>query len=210
MVCMPKKRLLVVTELYPYPGNIYLGTFVTSQIQLLKSDYDITVLTVYPSVLRFFRKQPAYSRYDSEVLVISVQYYPLLLYACKMLGVLPSLCSYVNKRIVHRKLLIAARKLHSANPFDLVHGHEVYIGDEAGPIGRALHIPSVFTLHSFYSYHKKIFGKFVVKKAICNLQLCTNFIFIFIRIFKSFQVFHKLYLFVFISNSKSEIVITSK
>lgn len=171
---MPKKKLLVVTELYPYPGNIYLGTFVTSQLQILKNYYDITVLTVYPSILRLFHKQPAYSRYESGLRIISIPYYPLLLYAFRMLGILAPQCAYLNKIIAHRRLLKTAKALHNATPFNLIHGHEVYIGDEAGPIGCALNIPSVFTLHSFHFYHTKIFGKLVVAKAVENLRLCIE------------------------------------
>lgn len=173
---MSKKRLLVVTELFPYPGNVYLGTFVTRQLHILRESYDITVLTVYPSVLRLSHKQPAYSRYESGLHIISIPYFPLWLYALRLLRILIPQCDNLNKMIIRRRLLRTAKALHETAPFDLVHGHEVYIGDEAGPIGRALNIPSVFTLHSFHHYHTKLFGRFAVAKAVENLRLCTEYI----------------------------------
>lgn len=173
---IPRKKLLVITELYPYPGNIYLGTFVTRQLSVLREHYDITVLTVYPTLLRLRKNQPPYSRQELGMRIISVAYYPIILYAFKIFGIFASQCAYINKLITHKKLLRHAKALHGETPFDLVHGHEVYIGDEAGPIGNVLNIPSVFTLHSFNYYHNKIFGKYAVAKAVENLQLCTAYI----------------------------------
>lgn len=173
---MSKKKILVVTELYPYPGNIYLGTFVTQQLNILKKSCNITVLTVYPSILRLMRKQPPYSRMEAGIRVVSLPYFPLWLYAFKALGVMVPQAAFLNKLIIRRQLHRIAKKLHAETAFDLVHGHEVYIGDEAGSIGKILGIPSVFTLHSFNYYHKKIFGKFVVNLAINNLRQCDRYL----------------------------------
>ncbi len=173
---MPKQRILIVTELYPYPGNIYLGTFITQQLDVLKEYYDITVLTVYPEFLKFKNNQPPFSRQEKGLTVISLSHNPLWILGLGVLRIPVSLRTYINKQLTRRRLHRVAQKLHADQPFDLVHGHETYFGDEAGPIGKKLGIPSVFTLHSFYYYHEKIFGKYVTRLALNNLLLCNHYI----------------------------------
>lgn len=173
---MHKKKILIVTELYPYQGNIFLGTFVIQQLQVLKHYFDITVLTVFPAYLRLSHKQPPHRHYESGLYIVSIPYYPLWLHALSLIKIPTPVRIYLNKLITRRRLLRTAKHLHAIKQFELVHGHETYIGDEAGPIGHLLGIPSIFTLHSFYYYHKKIFGKFVARLALKNLQLCDRYI----------------------------------
>lgn len=164
-----KKRILIITELYPFPGNAYLGTFVVQQLQSLKINFDITVLTVYPKSLRLRKKRPKYLRQESGISVYSLPYFPIWIHGLGLLGIPPSIRLYINKLITRSRLRREAERLHQILKFDLIHGHETYVGDEAAPIGKILNIPTIFTLHSFYHYHKKIFGKYALHLAVNNI-----------------------------------------
>lgn len=76
----------------------------------------------------------------------------------------------INKKITAWKIRRLAKQLHQQKHFALVHGHETYFGDEAGPIGRQLGIPSIFTLHGFYQEHLKNFGAPFMAMAIQNIK----------------------------------------
>ncbi len=146
------------------------------QLQILKQYYDITVLTVFPASFIYSYRKPQTDRYENGIRVVSIPYFPILLQTLILIRVPKAVHLYLNKIITHRRLLRIAKKLHTTENFDFVHGHESYVGDEAGPIGRYLHIPSFFTLHSFYYYHEKVFGKYVARQAKKNLLLCNYLI----------------------------------
>lgn len=175
---MSKKRILIVTELYPYPGNVYLGTFIAQQLRELNKYFDITVLTIAPKPIKtFFFKQPRLLiREDAGIKVVAVPFYPFVILVLRAFQIPNSVLNYVKKILLRNRIYNTAKYLHVQNKFDIVHGHETYIGDEAGPIGQKLQIPSVFTLHSFYFYHRQLFGKFAVGLALNNLRLCDRYI----------------------------------
>jgi glycosyltransferase involved in cell wall biosynthesis len=81
---------------------------------------------------------------------------------------------YLNKYFTGRSIRKLALQLHRQKAFELVHGHETYFGDEAGPIGKLLGIPSVFTLHGFYEEHLRTFGQAFMKQVIKNLHLVNR------------------------------------
>jgi glycosyltransferase involved in cell wall biosynthesis len=83
---------------------------------------------------------------------------------------------FVDKLLTAGKIGRTARELHKEYKFCLVHGHETYVGDEAAPVARMLGVPSVFTLHSLYSYHVQSFGEAVVRRAVANMNATDGLI----------------------------------
>lgn len=167
-----KPKLLVVTELYPKNSTDFVGGFVRDQLLELRAWYTITVITVHhaPSLRHPQPTQPGY-RNDEGISVYSISYYPWWLLGLgwfKLIS-LPRMLFW-NKFITKIKIQKLVRKLHTQSPFNLVHGHETYFGDEAGQIGKILKIPSVFTLHGLYSEHQHSFGKPFMKQVMRNLR----------------------------------------
>lgn len=172
------KTILVVTELYPNVTNTFLGTFVVRQLRALQNNYDITVLTTHfiPLAKIFSVRQPRF-RDDHGIRVVSLRYYPVWLSVLRLLGLVNDRqVAAINKRVTAKKLVAEAKKLHKKYHFDFVHGHEIYIGDEAIPVGEALRIPSVFTLHGLYEYHLQGFGEVVMGLVLKNLRRAKKII----------------------------------
>jgi glycosyltransferase involved in cell wall biosynthesis len=76
----------------------------------------------------------------------------------------------LNKQYAGKKLGAMAERLHRRYGFQLVFGQEVYVGDEAVPIGIRLGIPKVFLLHGLHPYHEKLFGPPAVAAALRNME----------------------------------------
>jgi len=175
---LEKPRLLIVTEVYPKNYQSYMGIYVHEQLQELKKIYRITVITTFEE--SFFHRpkspHPTYINNDN-VEVHYIRYYPSWLWFIHKFRIITiQELIYVNKKITAKKITKLSKLLHRKSPFTLVHGHETYLGDEAGPIGKLLNIPSVFTLHGWYAEHVKNFGTKVVNKAISNIKVVTRLI----------------------------------
>lgn len=166
-----KMRVLVVTELFPRRSNAFLGTFVVNQLKALEDRHDFTVITSHAPSLR----DPFTPRLERKVFgrieIYSLQYFPLWLWSLTYLRWLSyEKANAICKRLFARKLGKLATKLHEAFPFEVVHGHEVFLGDEVGPLGARLGIRSCFTLHGLHDHHSRTFGERVVASAIANLE----------------------------------------
>jgi glycosyltransferase involved in cell wall biosynthesis len=166
-----KPALLVVTELYPNVTNPFLGTFVAQQLRPLLADYTIVVLTTHYIKMRRRPRlvQPRY-RDDGGIHVYSVPYHPFWLRFARARRLISQERNMLwNKRYAGKQLGKLAERLHRRYGFKMVYGHEVYIGDEAVPIGIRLGIPTVFALHGLHAYHEKLFGAPAVALALRHL-----------------------------------------
>ena len=173
-----KPSLLIITEPFPNINNRFLGTFVVNQINELAKLYNIVVITTQsPTISNPFVKRIQKKILNDNLRVYHIKYYPLWLVGLKFLKVISSntLC-YLNKKFTSKKIIKLAINIHREFKFDLVHGHEVYIGDESSKVGKILNIPSIFTLHGLYNYHVKCFGKKTVDLSMDNLNHFNEFI----------------------------------
>lgn len=152
--------------------NPFLGTFVVQQLRRLSGYYTVVVLTTHsPRSLRRLRLvQPGY-REDGGIHVYSVPYFPFHLNFIRTRRFLSHEKHMLwNKRHTGRKLGAMAERLHRRFDFKLVYGQEVYVGDEAVPIGIRLGIPKIFLLHGLHPYHEKLFGPPAVASALRNME----------------------------------------
>lgn len=177
---MKKSRLniLIITELYPNVINTFIGTFVREQLIHLQTQCDITVISTHAIPLRklFWLHQHSPIS-DSGIQKFSVAYYPFWLELLTALGLIhPNKALMLKKKLARKKMMRLSKKLHAKCNFDLVHGHESFIGDEAIPIAKQLRIPSVFTLHGVFSNHKAAFGETVMREIFKNLQQANQLI----------------------------------
>jgi len=148
-----------------------LGTFVVNQVNELTKKYNVVVITLYgPSIYNLFVKHQKKIIHKENLTIYYIRYYPMWMVGLRVLRLISgkTLC-LLNKKYSSKKVLKLAVKINQKHKFDLVHGHEIYIGDESSKVGKALNIPSIFTLHGLYQYHVQCFGKKVVNKAIENL-----------------------------------------
>jgi glycosyltransferase involved in cell wall biosynthesis len=167
-----KPAILVVTELYPNVTNPFLGTFVVQQLRHLSGHYTIVVLTTHSmrSLRRLRLVQPGYQE-DGGIHVYSVPYFPFYLNFIRTRRLIShETHMWWNKRHTGKKLWTMAEQLHRRYDFKLVYGQEVYVGDEAVPIGIRLGIPKIFLLHGLHPYHEKLFGPPAVASALRNME----------------------------------------
>jgi len=167
-----KASLLIITEPFPNINNSFLGTFVVNQINELTKTYNVVVITPFaPSIYNLFIKHQQKKIHNGNLTVYYIRYYPLWMVGLRILRLISAstLC-FFNKRYSSKKIIKLAVKINNKYKFDLVHGHEVYIGDEAVRVGETLNIPTIFTLHGLYLYHLKCFGQKVIDLAMNNLK----------------------------------------
>lgn len=81
-----------------------------------------------------------------------------------------SILSAQLKRYLSSMTVRAAERLHRQYRFALVHGHELFIGDEAATIGRRLGIPSIVTIHGLYDFHASVWGAAAMQAILENLR----------------------------------------
>ncbi len=167
-----RQTILIVTELFPNDARPTIGTFVVDQLRELSKIFELVVLTVHPVSLprsRTFRKR--IERIVDGIRVISLRHLPPTLSILSLAGII----SYHQVMARNRQRFAPAiereaRQLHRQYNIALIHGHETYVGDLAGPIGKVLGVPSVFTLHGLYDYHRHGFGPAVVDAAVEHLR----------------------------------------
>lgn len=175
---MPKQNILVVTELFPNRQKSFLGTFVVDQLKLLQNYYNIFVIT--PFSQSFFERikspHPSFAKLNG-INVYYINYVPLWLLGLRILRLVSNEnYIYFKKRLLGKRINKLATKLNKEAQFSLVHGHEVFVGDEVIPIARKLKIPSIITIHGLYDYHLSSFGKRTMSSIIANLNQATSLI----------------------------------
>jgi len=163
-----KPTILIITELFPYEDNSFVGTFVVNQIKALKKNYNFVIIV--PRFFGFSIKKQIFKQQDNIKIYYIRQYSFFLLASLKLKILKPQTIAFINKIFIRKKILKLSKKLHKKYNFSLVHGHESYIGDEAGHVGNKLHIPSIVTIHGLYEYHKLGWGEKVMQLIIKNLN----------------------------------------
>ncbi len=178
--------VLVVTGLFPTPGTYsFSGTFVVQQLQALRRYYRVIVLVPYivrpRSLLRALLSRRHAEDRGFDVYVLPCLPLPLVLaYAWRRASALMkrrpvshdarSILGGQIKRYLSSKTVRVAERLHRRYRFGLVHGHELFIGDEAATIGRMLGIPSVVTIHGLYDFHASVWGPVAMQAILENLR----------------------------------------
>lgn len=171
-----KPYILVVTELFPADDRSYTGTFVLDQLKALTQWYNIIVLVPsFPTALKFiFTPDIRYQkRFGIEAYFIkdsSNEHLVKKIFKKITSSDTPHQKQYSIKVGYRNKLLKLAQKLHQRYRFQLIHGHECFIGDEAVFIGNALRIPSVVTIHGLYNLHLESWGEQAMNLILDNLK----------------------------------------
>jgi len=169
-----KPSILVITELYPNQSVLFLGAFVQNQLKVLEKYYNIAVIV--PVCFETKIEKSVVEDGDISIHYIKSHLSTFLLGAGKFVLNRRYEVKSWKKSFLRMKIVSKAKKLHSRYHFSLVHGHEVYIGDEAAVVGQALNIPSVVTIHSLYEYHVSCFGLDAMKQIVNNLNLADKLI----------------------------------
>jgi len=178
--------VLIVTGLFPTPGTYsFSGTFVVQQLQALRQYYRVIALVPYvirPRVLvRVLFPRCRAKDHGSDVYLLPCL--PLTLVLPYAVGRLSGLTSRLPvspdarstlsgqlKRYLSTVTIRVAERLHRQYGFALVHGHELFIGDEAATIGRRLGIPSIVTIHGLYDFHASVWGPAAMQAIVENLR----------------------------------------
>ena len=171
-----KPYILIVTELFPADDKSYTGTFVLDQLKALMPHYNFVVLAPsFPAILKYlFTPDIRYKKIsDIRVYFIKDSSNDHLVKKIWRKITSDKTVSQKNYQIkigYRNKLLKLAQKLHQQYNFQLVHGHECFIGDEAAVIGNALHIPSIITIHGLYNLHLESWGAQTMDLILDNLR----------------------------------------
>jgi glycosyltransferase involved in cell wall biosynthesis len=175
---MDKANILIVTELFPNQQNSFLGTFVVDQLRQLKNNYNIFIIVPYSiSIFQRPKSKPLAQTDFEGIQVFYIKYIPLWIIALSFLKLIKKDNYYhYLKKTVSKKIIGLAEELDAKNKFSLVHGHEVFIGDEAANVGKSLKIPSIITVHSLFEYHLSLFGKKIMPMILNNLGLADKLI----------------------------------
>jgi glycosyltransferase involved in cell wall biosynthesis len=163
-----KPAILIVTELYPNRSVLFLGSFVKNQLKALENYYRFVV--VVPVAFESKIERPVVTEGDISVHYIKSYFSFFLLGAGKFILNRRYEAKSWKKSFLRGRIIAIAKKLHSQYHFSAVHGHEVYVGDEAAAVGKALGIPSVVTIHNLYEYHESCFGAEAMKQVMENLN----------------------------------------
>jgi len=163
-----KPAILIITELFPNEEISFLGSFVFSQLKALGEYYKIVVIV--PVSLKVKTGSRFVKSGDMDIYYIKsyASFVPLIL--CRFGLCKPGKAFVWRKRILAKSIEILSKKINNKYHFDLVHGHEPYVGDEAAVVGKKLNIPSVVTIHSLYEYHQRLFGADILPKIVKNLN----------------------------------------
>lgn len=184
--------ILVVTQVFPSPGTSpHSGTFVRQALGALKTEFRPIVLVPYP--VRLIESWKSFNRPKvsliDELEMVSFAYSPhliLLVQLIKHLVTQPAatieqlkkeplnLLRLWIKEAIAAQLAREAHRLNQQYHFSLVYGQEVFVGDEAGPIGKQLQLPSVVTIHALYPFHVESFGLLVMERVVANLAQASQ------------------------------------
>jgi teichuronic acid biosynthesis glycosyltransferase TuaC len=136
------KRLLSIATLYPNAHTPRFGTFVARQMEALaaRGDWDVTVIN--PVGTPPFAPQFALGRYAAvaKAAVDGVEHGVTVLRP--RFTLIPAVGGPFNPRMICRAVLPLARRLHAAEPFDLVDAQFFYPdGPAAACVARELGLP---------------------------------------------------------------------
>lgn len=181
-------RIGIVTELFPTTPQSYVGSFLVQQIQRLQSSVDITVFAPYfVPVTQVFKHIPNPKNGIQHTFVRCYCFDIQLLLTLRIIS--RDTAKVLIKKRAARKLLSVIKIAHAKKKFDIFHGHEVFIGDEVGMIGKKLNVPTVFTLHGQRPFHLEIFGKLVLQRALQNINSVNTVITVSNLVKKSYSNF---------------------
>ena len=175
---MKKKKILIVTELFPSESCEYLGSFVYNQLNYLKKYYDITIIVPRFFDLRelLFKKNTSRTSKNG----FNIYYIPrtnlFLLILNRFIYINDQSIYFWNKVWSENKIYSLAKRLHKQDNFSLIIGHESGVGDAGCMVGKKLNIPSVFHLHSIFDYVKKGFGAKSMDKILLNMREANHII----------------------------------
>ena len=178
--------MLIVTGLFPTPGTFsFSGTFVVQQMQALRQYYRVVMLVPYVVRPRSLARVLVSRRHTRDRgfdvhLLPCLPVHLALPYAWSRIATLmrsrpgsrdarhtlPAEIKHSLASVIVR----AAERLHRHYRFALVHGHELFIGDEAATIGRRLNIPSIVTIHGLYDFHASVWGPAAMRAILENLR----------------------------------------
>jgi glycosyltransferase involved in cell wall biosynthesis len=182
-----KPAVLILTHLFPLPGGVsFSGTFIVEQLVALQRYYEVVVMVpqmIWPRELLRRKKVTAhetglavyYLRYFPALVIVSHLWRSLLLRLrfvpkFRREELLSHALQHDLKRYLEKQIIRHVRALHRRYHFLLVHGHELFIGDEAGRIGAILGIPSVVTIHALYDFHEARLGRQAMRLVLENLN----------------------------------------
>lgn len=167
---------MIITSLFPVPGSSpFAGSFVVDFLRALQPEADVTVLVPQEIRLAEIFKSGVVRASVKGLDTQFVRYAsPLLIFLSTICAFRPYLALRYRKHLVARLLRRASQRLHRQENFTLVHGIELFTGDEAVPIGRALDLPSIVTIHSKFDFLEQLFGPRVLSAVLKNLKYASQ------------------------------------
>lgn len=177
----------MITNLFPAPGTAsFAGSFVVQQLRALQKYYQPIVIVPHQiSPLDFLRGRLSKVERINGLDVYFLNYFPVLIFSLDVLRILTrsvglsptgwqqTITYWLQgrlKRYLSSRIVVHAKTLHQQYRFQLVHGQEVFVGDEAARVGKILKIPSFVTIHSLYHFHEELLGPWVMPLALANLR----------------------------------------
>lgn len=180
-----KINLLVITQLFPSPhGTSFSGSFVVQQLKALLPYARITVIVPYGKILHNTILNNHAHQNANEIKVHYIAYSNFFVLVARTIKRFFAPSSLIYRAFNHyesllqcklktkigKKIMLLSGKLHSKHRFQLAHGQELYIGDEAARVGTLLKIPSLITIHASYDFHLKMWGEDAMRLVVANLN----------------------------------------
>jgi teichuronic acid biosynthesis glycosyltransferase TuaC len=154
---MDKKRIIIITNLYPNSEEPLRGVFVESMAKELKELCDLTVISPLPwfpkgDFLKRFGKWHKYSLVNNSREKDGIKiYYPKFIAIPKM-GIVHSFFMFIA-------IFSLVNKLHKQKPIDLINAHWIFPdGVAANWVAQFLKIPIVLSAHGCdINHYPKLF-----------------------------------------------------
>lgn len=170
------KSILIVTENFPNKVELYRGIYVLEQLRIIAKEYDVHVLVPLNYATRSIFKFLSQAN-DTVIDGINVHYlkYPYFPFE-RFIPRLNPMARRLYRRFLFFWLLRRSRRLMRDRPFMLVHGQEAMIGDLAIPLGEALYLKKLFTIHTMLDESVRYFGREAMSSVIDNLKKADHLI----------------------------------
>ena len=168
-----KETILVITELFPNPrSKSFSGVFVVDQLKALRQFFEIHLIVPYLKSIKEEILKPNKTEQQIEGLHIHyLKYFSILNFFLSIIGIKDQKFFNQNlKRLISKKILKTSIKLNQKYNFSLIHGHEIFVGDEAAKVGKHLQKPSFLTIHSLFEYHTQLFSSKTLKLFRMDIQ----------------------------------------
>lgn len=177
---MGKSNIIIVTQLFPLNESSYAGKFIVDQLKAMQDSYSFTVITpIFLGPVNFIFSPHIRHKQIHGCDVYFVKHFDMVTLIRRIVQCLihskKSLLEQ-SKEYFSKEIVKLAKRLHAALQFRLVHGHELFIGDEAAQIGRVLNIPAIITIHGLYPLHRRIWGQPVMDRILANLRSADQLI----------------------------------